>query len=246
MKVIPAIDLIAGKTVRLKQGRYDCELKYQISPIEAAERWESMGARLLHVVDLDGARLGVPGNLPTIKQIVRAVSIPVQTGGGYRSETDIETALDAGVSRVIIGSKAFQDPGFAEKCIGKYGRNVILSADAKDLKPMIRGWEEGIGGDFFDLLRQFVSFGMDEIIYTDIKRDGMLTGPGIDNIKKILSEVKIKLISAGGVKTVEHIRELKRLEHMGVTGVIVGRALYEGTIDLEEAINAGKEDNPLS
>ncbi|MBD3425846.1 MAG: 1-(5-phosphoribosyl)-5-[(5-phosphoribosylamino)methylideneamino]imidazole-4-carboxamide isomerase [Candidatus Omnitrophica bacterium] len=246
MKIIPAVDIIGGKTVRLKQGDYGRKLKYELSPLDAARKWEAMGAEMLHVVDLDGAREGRPVNLDTIREIVKALSIPVEVGGGYRKEIDIKSALDHGVWRVVVGTKAFQELDFARNCITDFRERVILSADAKNFQPKVEGWEEEMDFDLFDILRKFVSFGAREIIYTDIQKDGMLAGPSTDHLERILQEVNIKLISAGGVKTVDHIKGLKKLEPLGLSGVIVGRALYEGTIDLREAIDAGKADNTLS
>jgi phosphoribosylformimino-5-aminoimidazole carboxamide ribotide isomerase len=246
MKIIPAIDIMGGKTVRLERGEYERELKYEISPVEAARQWESMGARLIHVVDLEGARQGRPVNLDVIQEVTRAVNIPVEVGGGFRKEIDIKNALNQGVWRVIVGSKAFQDIDFARNCIQDFRERVIFSIDAKKFEPMIRGWKEGVEVDIFEMMRKFVSFGAEEFIYTDIEKDGMLTGPSIDHLEKILSEVKAKLIASGGVSKIEHIKELKKLEPLGLSGVIIGRALYEGLIDLKEAIDAGKEDNPVS
>ncbi len=246
MKVIPAVDIINGKTVRLEQGRFDRELKYDIEPVDAARRWESAGAEILHVVDLDGAKEGKPVNVSVLREITKAVNIPVEVGGGYRREIDIKDALDHGAWRVIVGSKAFQEIDFARDCVQNFRERVILSVDAKDFIPRVQGWEEAAHHDFFHILSRFVKFGAKEIIYTDIERDGMLTGPAVENIERILDEVKIKLVAAGGIKTLDHIRQLKRLEDKGLTGVIIGRALYEGTIDLKEAIDAGKADNTVS
>ncbi len=246
MKIIPAIDLIAGQTVRLERGEYDKKLTYEISPVDAARKWQSMGAELLHVVDLDGAKQAHPVNLPIIHAITRAVGIPVEVGGGFRTTDDIWFALDYGVKRVVLGSKAFEDKNFIRECFKNFGDRIILSVDAKNLQPRISGWEKGVDVDLFDVLREFVSFGAKEIIYTDIQKDGTLTGPSLDHLERILKEIKVNVISAGGVKDVDHIRELKKLEGLGLSGVIIGRALYEGTINLKEAIDAGKEDSPVS
>ena len=246
MKIIPAVDIIDGKTVRLEQGEYDRKLSYDVSPVDAARKWEAAGAELIHVVDLDGAKEGRPVNLSTVEEIVKAVNVPVEVGGGFRKEIDIKRGLDTGIWRVVIGSKALEDIDFARDCIESYKERVIVSVDAKDYEPRVRGWEEATGLDVFEMMKKFVSFGAKELVYTDIKRDGMLTGPNVEALKRILSEVDVRIISAGGVKTIDHIKELKELEPMGLSGVIIGRALYEGTIDLEEAINAGKADNPVS
>ncbi|MDP8298397.1 MAG: 1-(5-phosphoribosyl)-5-[(5-phosphoribosylamino)methylideneamino]imidazole-4-carboxamide isomerase [Candidatus Tantalella remota] len=239
MKIIPAIDLIEGKTVRLEQGKYDRQLSYDVDPVEAARKWEAQGAKLIHIVDLDGARKGEPSNVETVRKITRAVTIPVEVGGGFRKVLQVKGALDHGVSRVIVGSKAFEEMDFARSCLETFGERVIFSVDAKNLEVRIHGWEDGIDLDIFEVLKKFVSFGSKEIIYTDVQKDGMLSGPSIDQLTQILEKVDINIISAGGVKTVEHIKELKKLESLGLSGVIIGRALYDGTIDLKEAIDAG-------
>lgn len=246
MKIIPAIDLIGGKTVRLEQGKYERMLNYEISPCEAALKWESMGAELIHVVDLDGAKKGQPVNLSVIRQIVDAVKIPVEVGGGFRTTEFIKKALDAGVSRVVVGSRAFEDMNFARSVAREFKERIIFSMDIKGLRPSVRGWKETVDLDVSVILPFFASLGVKEIIYTDIESDGMLSGPNIDNLKRVLNETDIKIISAGGVNTIKDILALKEVEKDGISGVIIGRALYEGTIDLEEAINVGKTDNSVS
>jgi phosphoribosylformimino-5-aminoimidazole carboxamide ribotide isomerase len=246
MKIIPAIDLIGGKTVRLKQGEYDRKMVYNISPVEAALKWQEMGASLLHIVDLDGAKEGRPVNLGVVESIVKAVDIPVETGGGYRTREDICGAIDKGVSRVVLGSKAFTDINFAHNCVDDFGEKIIFSLDVKNFRPSVGGWEDSVDIDVPTVLGWFAGFGVKEMIYTDIKSDGMLAGPNMESIESILDISRIKIISAGGVKTKDHVIKLKTLEAKGLSGVIIGRALYEGTIDLREAIDAGKTDNPVS
>jgi phosphoribosylformimino-5-aminoimidazole carboxamide ribotide isomerase len=245
MKIIPAVDIIGGKTVRLEQGQYDRELNYDISPVEAARKWEAIGAELIHVVDLDGAKEGRPVNLDTIEEVVKAVNVPVEVGGGFRKELDIKDGLNRGIWRVVVGSSALEDLDFARNCVENFQDRIVLSVDAEGYKPRVRGWEKATELDLFEVMKKFVSFGAKELIYTDIKRDGTLTGPNIENIRKILTEVGVRIISAGGIKTVDHVKELKALEPMGLSGVIIGRALYDGTINLREAIDAGKTDNPV-
>lgn len=247
MRIYPAIDLIDGKTVRLVQGGYDRKLSYDITPTDAAKKWASMGAEYIHVVDLDGARKGSPVNLGVVSNIVKSVpGVPVQAGGGYRSLNDIYKALVAGVRRVIVGSQAFKDPEFALGCAREFGDRVIFSVDAKSGQIMSEGWEARSGRDDIGMIKIFVEkCGVEEIIYTDISKDGMLTGPDLDNLKRILGSVGVKIISAGGVKTVEHVTQLAGLGS-GISGAVIGRALYDGTIDLKEAINAGKANNTLS
>ena len=246
MRIIPAIDLIGGETVRLLQGEYDRMLNYEISPQNAALKWESMGAELIHIVDLDGAKKGNPENLSVVREIVKALKIPVELGGGFRTGENISEALNAGVWRVIIGSRAFEDMDFARRVAKEFGARVIFSMDIKALKPSVRGWKKTLNLEISDILSFFASLGVKEIIYTDIERDGMLSGPNIDNLKRILSETDIKIISAGGVKTIEDILALKEMEDIGISGVIIGRALYEGTIDLKEAISVSKKNNTVS
>jgi phosphoribosylformimino-5-aminoimidazole carboxamide ribotide isomerase len=246
MKVIPAIDLIGGKTVRLQQGEYDKKLMYEISPVEAAKKWEEAGAPMLHVVDLDGAKEGKPLNLGVVEDIVRAVKIPVETGGGYRSRDEIRRAMDKGVKRVVIGSKALTDMRFAHNCVNDFGERIIFSLDVKNFRPSVNGWKGSVDIDIPTVLGWFSDFGVKEIIYTDIKSDGMLGGPDMIGLEKMLDIAHVKIISAGGVKTKEDVIRLKALESKGLSGVIIGRALYEGTIDLKEAIDAGKTDNSVS
>jgi phosphoribosylformimino-5-aminoimidazole carboxamide ribotide isomerase len=246
MKIIPAVDIIAGKTVRLEQGEYDRKLSYDVSPVEAARKWEAAGAELIHVVDLDGAKQGHPVNLDVIEEIVKSVNVPVEVGGGFRKELDIKSGLDKGIWRIVVGSRALEDIDFARTCIETFKNRLIVSVDAADYKPRVRGWEQATDMDLFEVMKRYVSFGSKELIYTDIKRDGTLSGPNIETLKRILKEVGAQIISAGGVKNVDHVKELKKLEPIGLSGVIVGRALYDGTIDLKEAINAGKADNPVS
>jgi phosphoribosylformimino-5-aminoimidazole carboxamide ribotide isomerase len=246
MKIIPAIDIIEGKTVRLEKGRYEDKLSYAMDPVDAAREWELMGAELLHVVDLDGAKAGEPVNLYVMEQITRAVSIPVQVGGGFRKESDIKKALDKGIWRVIVGSKALVEVDFARDIIDVFKERVILSVDADRGEVKVDGWTRSIDVDLGQAIDRFISFGAREMIYTDISKDGTLMGPDIPLLRKIFERHSAGFIYAGGVRTVEHLIELKELEKVGLTGVIVGRALYDGTLDLREAIHACEADNPLS
>jgi phosphoribosylformimino-5-aminoimidazole carboxamide ribotide isomerase len=246
MKIIPAIDLINGKTVRLKQGEYDRKTVYDISPIDAAKKWADAGAELIHVVDLDGASEGRPVNLEITEKIVKAVDVPVETGGGYRTKEHVLDALERGVSRVVLGSRVFRDVSFARDMASELKEKIIFSLDVKNFKPSVDGWKNSVDIDIATIVGWFSDFGVEEIIYTDIKSDGMLAGPDMEGLEKILDTSGMKIISAGGVKTVEHVKQLMGLTEKGLSGVIIGRALYEGTIDLKEAIDAGKKDNTLS
>lgn len=238
MKIIPAIDLIEGKTVRLEQGKYDKKLSYDLGPLEAAKKWVSFGARLIHVVDLDGAKEGRPVNLDVASKISEEVNVPIELGGGFRTTEDIDKALEKGIWRVILGSKILEDMDFAKKVIEAYGERVILSLDVEGKKPKVRGWKEEVDMDVFEVIKKFMSFGVSEIIYTDITRDGTLTGPNTQALEEVLDKTGVRIISAGGIKSVDHVKELLTLEKKGLTGIIIGRALYDGTIDLGEAINA--------
>ncbi len=246
MKIFPAIDIIEGRTVRLKRGKYDKKLNYSVKPFEAAEKWALAGCSWLHVIDLDGARCGRPVNLSSIKEIVQKIDVPVQTGGGYRNIGDIEESLSLGVERVIVGSSATEDLDFAEKIIKKFGSKIIISCDAESLNLKTRGWLKSEDINIYEFVKKLKGFGAERIIYTDIRRDGMLVGPAVSNIEGLLKETGIKIISAGGIKDIEDVKKLKRLSSSGLEGVIIGRALYENTIDLKEAISVSEEDSSLS
>ncbi|MBF0493743.1 MAG: 1-(5-phosphoribosyl)-5-[(5-phosphoribosylamino)methylideneamino]imidazole-4-carboxamide isomerase [Candidatus Omnitrophica bacterium] len=239
MKIIPAIDIIGKKTVRLKKGSYGDKISYDLSPVEAALKWKECGAELLHIIDLDGAKEGRPVNLGEIKKIIKKVKVPLEVGGGYRTKEDIEKALGMGVYRVIVGSKAFEDPDFVKDIFSKYGSKIILSVDADNGLVRTHGWLNSSGMSIFDALMEIEAYGAKQIIYTDISKDGTLNGPNIGMIQKILSVTNLKLFYAGGIKNIAHIRKLKALETKGLIGVIVGRAIYDGTLDLKEAISVG-------
>ncbi|KJJ84771.1 1-(5-phosphoribosyl)-5-[(5-phosphoribosylamino)methylideneamino] imidazole-4-carboxamide isomerase [Candidatus Omnitrophus magneticus] len=236
MKIIPAIDIIDSKTVRLEQGSYSRKLSYDISPADSAKKWRDAGAEFIHIVDLDGARLGKPVNLHIAEEIAREVSIPIEIGGGYREEKDIESALSKGIYRVIVGSKALKDMVFAERVIKRFKEHVIISVDSDGLDIKIHGWETTADLKLDAVLSRLESFGAGEIIYTDVSKDGTLSGPSIKFLETMMKNTKLKFIYAGGVKNIEHVKELKKLENYGLSGVIVGRALYDGTLDIKEAL----------
>ena len=238
MIVIPAIDIIGAKTVRLEKGDYDKKLSYSTTPVEAARKWESMGAEFLHIVDLDGARQGKPVNLEVAAEIVKAITIPAEIGGGYRTCEDIDNALNVGISRVIVGSSAVKDLVFAKEIIGKYGDKVIISIDVLDGKVKVHGWEADSEYELSFLIAKMEEFGAKRLICTDISKDGTLTGPDTSFLKDLLNSTNINIVYAGGIKNVEHIRQLRELSGLGLEGAITGRAIYDGTLDLEEAISA--------
>jgi len=240
MLIIPAIDLKNGKVVRLRQGDFLKEKVYSDDALAIARKWASQGASFIHIVDLDGAASGVPTNLDLAGKIAKEISIPVELGGGIRTEQQIEEVLKRKIKRVVLGTKACQDPEFAQRIITKFKDKVIVSIDSRGGKIQAKGWTETVLSTPVDLAKMLKGFGVETIICTDISKDGMLTGPDIGAIEQFLKETKIKIIVAGGIASLEDITKLKALEPQGVEGVIIGKALYEGKIDLSEAIKEGK------
>ncbi len=239
MLIIPAIDLIEGRCVRLREGRLSSEEVYSKEPVAVAELWELKGAERLHIVDLDGAFEGEPQNLKIVKRIAKGVKIPIQFGGGVRSLKTIREVLDCGVEYVILGTTAISQPEFVKRAIKKFGKRIMVSIDASNLKVRVRGWEKKTRKTAPILAKEIAKLGVKSIIFTDIKRDGALRGPNIFQIKKMLKAVDISLIISGGISSLEDIKKLKPLEKKGLSGVIVGKALYTGRVDLEKAIEIG-------
>lgn len=234
MEVIPSIDVKDGRCVRLYQGDYDQMTVYDDDPVAVARRWQEMGARSIHVVDLDGAKEGTPTNLPVIARIVRELGIPVQVGGGMRSLEIGARWLELGVARIVWGTAAVRDPEMVETAIERWGDKVALGVDARDGKATTDGWQKKSELGAVDLARRFVAKGMRRVIYTDISRDGTLTEPNYAAMAEMVeAAAPAEVIASGGVAVVEHV---ERLAETGVSGVIVGRALYAGTLDLAEAI----------
>jgi len=236
MDIIPAIDLKDGRVVRLTRGRYESAKVYSGSPAEVARRWSSAGAGMLHVVDLDGALEGKTKNIDEVKYIVGAVDIPVQLGGGLRDTEGIETAFEIGVKRVILGTKVSEDMEFLRRVVGIYGEKIVVSIDAKDGMVMSRGWTESSGIRASEMAARIAEEGVASLIYTDVSADGTLNGPNIAGIKSFLEHAGVPVIVAGGIASLEDIRNLSSLDHKLLQGVIIGKALYEGTIDLREAV----------
>jgi phosphoribosylformimino-5-aminoimidazole carboxamide ribotide isomerase len=235
MLLIPAIDIKDGKCVRLRQGRMDAETVYSDNPLEVAERWVKAGARRLHVVDLNGAVTGKPGNADIIHAIVEAhPQIPVQVGGGIRDEDTIQTYLDAGVSFVIIGTRAVTTPHFVADVCLEFPSHIIVGLDARDGKLATEGWSKLSHHDAVDMARRFEDEGVASIIFTDIGRDGMLSSVNIDATVKLCQSVSIPVIASGGVRNLDDIRALCEVAGEGIEGAITGRAIYEGTLDLAE------------
>lgn len=235
MLLIPAIDLKDGQCVRLKQGDMDQSTTFG-NPAEMARRWLDAGARRLHLVDLNGAFAGQPKNLAAIKAILKEVNgeIPVQLGGGIRDLDTIERYVDAGLEYVIIGTAAVKNPGFLQDACSAFAGRVIVGLDAKDGKVAIDGWSKLTGQDVLDVAKRFEDWGVESIIYTDIGRDGMLSGINIDATVKLAQSLKIPVIASGGLASIQDIRDLCAVEDEGVEGVICGRAIYTGDLDFAE------------
>ncbi|HEY9278989.1 MAG TPA: 1-(5-phosphoribosyl)-5-[(5-phosphoribosylamino)methylideneamino]imidazole-4-carboxamide isomerase [Eoetvoesiella sp.] len=237
MLLIPAIDLKDGHCVRLRQGDLDDATIFSEDPAAMATQWFDQGARRLHLVDLNGAVAGVPKNQAAIKAIIRAVGddIPVQIGGGIRDLNTIERYLDNGISYVIIGTAAVKDPGFLRDACSAFPGNIIVGLDAREGKVATDGWSKLTRHDVFDLARKFEDYGVESIIYTDIGRDGMLSGVNIEATVKLAQHVSIPIIASGGVTDLRDIEALCAVEDQGVEGAILGRSLYEGTLDFAAA-----------
>ena len=234
MQLYPAIDLKDGNCVRLTQGLFEQAKIYSHTPADMAKEWENQGATFLHLVDLDGALAGRSVNEPAIRSILKAVSIPVQIGGGIRSRDGVASMLDLGVKRVIIGTKAAKNPEFIGEVVEEFGTDCIVAGiDAKDGKGAIEGWEKLSCLSALDLCKKMKDFGVQHIVYTDISRDGMLTGPNVPATKELTRETGLDIIASGGVSSME---DLRRLYEEGIKGAIIGKALYEKRIDLLEAI----------
>ena len=234
MEVIPTIDLRGGRVVRLYQGDYDKETAYSDDPLEVALRWEEAGAPRIHVVDLDGAATGSPVNLELVENIAARVAIPVQLGGGIRDMDTAERVLSMGVQRVVFGTAAIRDPALVKDACLKLGaERVVVAIDARDGRVAVQGWMEQSDATAADLARRMADGGVVRFIYTDIGVDGTLAGPNLQAVADLMKAVGRPIISAGGIGS---LADLERLARVGVEGTILGSALYEGTVDLSEAV----------
>jgi phosphoribosylformimino-5-aminoimidazole carboxamide ribotide isomerase len=233
VQILPAIDLRGGQCVRLRQGDYAQETVFGADPAAMARRWVEQGAEFLHVVDLDGARDGRPVNGDSIKQIVQASAVPCQLGGGIRTEADIELALGWGVTRVVIGTRALQSPGWVEEMCRRFPGKIVLGIDAKNGRVATEGWLHVSELGALQLVKEFASLPLAALVYTDISRDGMLQGPNLEAMRDMAVAVRLPVIASGGVSTID---DVVRLAATGVAGCIIGRALYEGRIDLAQAV----------
>lgn len=234
MEVIPAIDLLGGKCVRLVQGDYDKQRVFDGDPVEVANRWTAAGARRIHVVDLDGARDGVRANAEAVSAIVRSADVPVQLGGGIRTAGDAAELRELGVDRVIFGTAAVTAPGEVEKAVSELGdQHVIVGVDARDGLVQTRGWTETSELQALDLVQRMGELGVRRFMYTDTSRDGTLSHPNFDAIESILQNVSYPIVAAGGVATID---DLLQLAGLGAEGAVTGLAIYSGALDLERAI----------
>jgi phosphoribosylformimino-5-aminoimidazole carboxamide ribotide isomerase len=237
MLIIPALDIKDGHCVRLKQGKMSETTVFSEDPVGVAQHWKSEGARRLHLVDLNGAAAGKPKNEAVIRAILQALgdSPPVQLGGGIRDLDTIEHYLDMGVGYIIIGTAAVKNPGFLQDACTAFSGHIIVSLDAKDGKVAVEGWSKMTGHDVVDLARKFQDYGVEAIIYTDIGRDGMLAGVNIDATLKLARELRVPVFASGGLTSLEDIKALCKIESEGITGVVTGRAIYQGKLDFKKA-----------
>ena len=240
MIIIPAVDIKDGQCVRLRQGIASDKTIFSDEPEEMAKKWYELGAERLHIIDLDGAFLGRPKNLNIIERIVKEIPIPVEVGGGIRDIESIRRYMEIGVQYVIIGTAAIDTPEILKEACEIYPGRIILGIDAKDGQVAVEGWTKGSEVAPLEIVQRFEKYSIASIIYTDIKRDGMKTGPNIKAVEELAKSTRIPVIASGGVGSIEDIKGILPLSKYGVEGIIVGRALYDGDIDLKEALRLTK------
>ncbi|MDP6116352.1 MAG: 1-(5-phosphoribosyl)-5-[(5-phosphoribosylamino)methylideneamino]imidazole-4-carboxamide isomerase [Planctomycetota bacterium] len=238
MLIYPAIDLKDGKCVRLRQGRADDTTVFSEQPEDMAQRWQDKGAEFLHVVDLDGAFEGRPANIEAIARIASAVEIPIQVGGGIRTDEAAGELIDLGISRLIIGTAALREPEWFADLARTFEGKIAVGIDAQNGKVAIKGWVEVSETTVFDFLPDLEALPLSALIYTDISKDGMMAGPNFESTEEVATKTSIPVIASGGVTTIE---DVKRLSMLPLNGMIIGRAIYEGTIELEEAIRVARK-----
>lgn len=241
MLILPAIDLRNGKCVRLVEGKVENETIYSDNPAEMAVQWQSKGAKMLHLVDLDGAFAGSPQNLASVQQILTAINIPVELGGGIRDMATVEMVLDLGVQRVILGSAAINNPQLVKAACAKYGERIVLGVDAKNGMVAIHGWGETATKSAVELALEMKEFGVARVIFTDISRDGTHKGINIESTRELAEKTGLAVIASGGVSTLADIEAVKDITQYGVEGVITGKAIYDGTIQLEAALKIAEK-----
>jgi phosphoribosylformimino-5-aminoimidazole carboxamide ribotide isomerase len=240
MLIIPAVDIKNGKCVRLFQGRMDTETVFSDDPSAMAKRWADEGAEIVHVVDLDGAVEKSPRNLDSIQRIINRTNAHVQVGGGIRNEKTVRMFFEMGVKRVVIGTEAIQNPKFVKDACKAFPGQIVVGIDARDGVVAIEGWKKTTRIKALDLAKQFEDCGLAAVNFTDIRRDGMKTGPNIDETRSLAEAISIPVIASGGVSTIKDIQDLMALEAVGVVGIITGRALYSGSLNLKEAIDISR------
>jgi len=238
MDVIPAIDLLEGRCVRLYQGDYAQAEIFSENPLAMALNWANQGAPRLHVVDLDGAKRGLPTNHGVLQEICAALTIPVQVGGGIRDRQTVESLLGSGVSQVILGTVAVENPPLVEELCQAFPGQILVGIDARNGQVATKGWLETTTVQAVDLAQRMTAVGVAGIIYTDIERDGTLQGPNLNALRDLVSQVSVPVIASGGVSSLTDLLRLLSLEALGVTGAIVGKALYSGAVNLSEAVQA--------
>jgi phosphoribosylformimino-5-aminoimidazole carboxamide ribotide isomerase len=236
MLILPAIDLLGGKCVRLRQGDYDDVVEYSSDPVEVAWRWADEGAQAIHIVDLDGARSGMRMNNDVIAQIAKELKIPIQVGGGVRTAEAAAEYLDLGVERVIFGTAAVENPLIVMAAADQYPGRVLVGIDVKAGKPATKGWRETVSLDPIELGKRFAEMGAAGIIYTDISRDGMMKGVNLEGVRHFATNVNLPVIVSGGVTTLDDVRNVLALASIGVSGMVIGKALYDGALDLKAAL----------
>lgn len=237
--IIPAIDLQDGCVVRFVQGKFNKKI-YSKDAVKTAKHWVKSGAKWLHIVDLDGAFSGKPKNLNIVKKIAKSVDVPIEFGGGIRDLQSLKEVLDAGINRVVLGTRAVGDKTFLKKAFAKFKEKIIISIDAKDGQVMTKGWKEANKRkDAVSFARELKELGFNQAIYTDTLKDGTLSGPNIKGLKELLKKAGLNIIASGGISSLDDISKLKLLEKDGVIGVIIGKALYEGKFTLTQALKLG-------
>ncbi len=240
MIILPAIDLMDGAVVRLRKGAFDDKVVYSNDPAGMARKWVDMGAEAMHVVDLDGAREGRPVNKEAIRAIVDAAGIPVEIGGGIRSVQTVSDYLDLGVSQVILGTAAIENPDLVLAAADIFPGRIIVGIDVKDGRPATKGWVETVDEDPVALAKRYAAMGASGIVYTDISRDGMLAGANIEGLKVFAEAIDLPVTASGGVTSLTDVRAITGLESHGVSSMIIGKAIYDDALDLEEAIAIAK------
>jgi phosphoribosylformimino-5-aminoimidazole carboxamide ribotide isomerase len=238
MILLPAIDILDGKAVRLARGDFDAQTVYDADPLEAARRWVAEGARALHVVDLDGARSGAPANIEHVARIVGQLDVPVQVGGGLRTSAAVRQALDAGASRAVLGTAAFNDVDFLDEVIAEHGQRIVVSVDARNGRLAASGWTEQTDIPAGAVVERLGARGVRRFVYSSIERDGMLGGPDLEGAAAIAQSVRGSFIYSGGISSLEDLRAIAALRQVNLSGVIVGKALYEERFGVAEGQRA--------